>query len=721
MTTPPSTAAELSAAVLLDENTLLVLGHDATALPLSGTVRFGSESRVGTYQAVTWPDDGRVWFLATLQVEQVALLSLRRAALVGEAGQAHPLPLISRLALEPRELAAALAPAAPAHLATVVAFLRGQPAAARALTVVLATCAAPAGFIEIFGRLRGNELYLQGWSHGLPGGGAELLFETERCHANPAQIATYTRPDLSAPAHGIGIAVKVEEAFEPRDVRRVYYRRGETYGRLDVFENRLLWGDMESAAHVAAMLPQLQADPATHATLQRLAAPRYQGEETLSTLPVPVRMAFDLTAWVPGEGIFLAGWMLDPEARVDSIHVGGTAGYRARLDQTWVRSQRPDVSQGYAQDTLFAGRLRPGDDAHGFLVFVPCADSHPGELYLEITLRDGQAGFVPLRPIYPTAADIRRILSSFDLHHPDAERIVDRHVGPVVTAAGRGSRHEVRPTAIYAFGEPQPARLSVIVPVTATRTDIDVTMARLAVEPSLAGVELILAASPAAAAAVGPLLPRQARFYGLSGRLVAGDAADAVAAMAMGASVATSDLLLFMGSSVLPRQTGWLSQLEHLLTSVARGGAISPTLLYEDFSVRFAGARANGGAPPENAASLTAFSGYARHWLAKDAAHPDSAVPVHAIAGECCLIHRSAYQLVGGFSGDLVGPDFKALDLSLKLRAARLQCLWAAGIEMLAPDEAAGEPEYWARTGAMVDRWGFARKWSNLFARKDAA
>lgn len=714
-------AAELTAAVLLDENTLLVLGHDAKPLPAAGTVRFGTETANGSFQAVTWPGDGRTQFLATMRVEQVALLSLRRAALVGDDGQAHPLPLIARLALEPRELATALAPAARGHLAAVVAFLRGQPAAARALSVVLASCAEPDGFLEIFGRVRGGELYIQGWSRDLPGGAIELLFETERCLANPAQVATYTRPDLSAPAHGIGAAVRIVEGFEPRDVRRVYYRRGEAYGRLDVFENRLLWGDTETAGHVAAMLPQLQADPATHDALKRLGAPRFQGEETLSTMPVPLRTALDMAAWVPGEGVFLVGWMLDPERLAEAIHLGATSGFRTRLDELWTRSQRPDVSQGYAADPLFAGRLRPFDDAHGFIAFVPCADSQPGPLYLEISLRDGRTAFIPLHPSRPSAAEVRRILGSFDINHPDVERIVARHVGPIVSAAGRTAPVQPRPAANYGFGGTQASRLSVVVPVPAGRTDIDVTMARLAVEPSLEGVELILAASPAAAAAIGPLLPRQARFYGLSGRLVAGDAPDMYAAMALGAAAASSDLLLFLGSCVLPRQTGWIGQLERLLNSVPRGAAISPTLLYEDFSVRFAGARATGWAPPDSVAALTAYSGYARHWLAKDAARADAAVPVHAISGECCLVRRSAFEQVGGFSGDLVGPEFKAADLSLKLRAARLQCLWAPGIEMLAPDEAVGEPDYWARTGALVDRWGFEAKWSQLFTKREAA
>src|SRR5690606_19686151 len=141
---------------------------------------------------------------------------------------------------------------------------------------------------------------------------------------------------------------------------------------------------------------------------------------------------------------------------------------------------------------------------------------------------------------------------------------------------------------------------------------------------------------------------------------------------------------------VLPREAGWLGHLERLLRAAPRGAAISPTLLYEDLSIRFAGARASGWNPPRDAAALTSFAGYARHWLAKERARSDAAVPVHAIAAECCLSQRLAFEHVGGFSGDLVGSQFKSLDLSLKLRSARQQCLWAPGIEMLAPDEVVG-------------------------------
>ncbi len=709
-------AAELVAAVLLTENTLLVLGHDARPLPPVGDVDCGGDVPPGRFAAATWlGENGRHWSLVRVDIEQAALMALLPKRLRAD-GEAHALPEIRKLSLDLGGMVPALTEAMGANGGSILDFLRIHPATAKMVPSVLRAIAEPAGFIEIFGRTHGRELYLQGWSDRLTGGKAELVFESDRCTWYTGHVATYARPDLVAPAQGVAALVHLDDAPEPRDLRRVYFCHGTRYCRLEVYENRLLFADAETAAHVAAILPQLQADFDALAGLKRLAVPRFQGEETLSTLPLPVRAAIDMAYWVPGVGVFLTGWLLDPRRLVATVMVGGTAGFRMRVDDRWTRKQRPDVSQGYSQDPLFAGSLKPYDDGHGFLVFVPCADAHLGDAYLEIALHDGQVGFLPLSPTHPSAGDLRQILYSVDINHPDVERTVASHVGPIVAAIG-GRAGGAGALGTYSFGSPdERPNLSIIVPVPVGRTDIDVTIARLAAEPALAGVELLVTASAASAVALGPLLQRLARFYGLSGRLILTDSDDPFDGLAAGAAASNAELLLFLGATVLPREAGWLGHLERLLRSARRGAAISPTLLYEDLSIRFAGARANGWAPPRDAASLTTFAGYARHWLAKEQARPDTSVPVYAVAAECCLIQRLVFEHVGGFSGDLVGSQFKSLDLSLKLRAARQQCLWAPGIEMLAPDEVAGEPEYWMRTGSLVDRWGFDRKWSQLFA-----
>ena len=43
----------------------------------------------------------------------------------------------------------------------------------------------------------------------------------------------------------------------------------------------------------------------------------------------------------------------------------------ARLDQTWVRLPRPDVTEAFAGNPLFADHLRPWEQQHGFIAFVP--------------------------------------------------------------------------------------------------------------------------------------------------------------------------------------------------------------------------------------------------------------------------------------------------------------------------------------------------------------
>jgi GT2 family glycosyltransferase len=133
-------------------------------------------------------------------------------------------------------------------------------------------------------------------------------------------------------------------------------------------------------------------------------------------------------------------------------------------------------------------------------------------------------------------------------------------------------------------------------------------------------------------------------------------------------------------------------------------------LLYEDLSIRYAGsAPAQPGAPGGPGGPFApALAGYSRHWLTGT-----EAAPTEAIAAECCLIRRAAFEAVDGFSRDYAGPDFQAADFALRLRRIGAACLWTPAVTMYALDEDApadGEP-YWMKPARRIDAWRFAAKW----------
>ncbi|MFX5918554.1 hypothetical protein ABTE65_19090, partial [Acinetobacter baumannii] len=81
----------------------------------------------------------------------------------------------------------------------------------------------------------------------------------------------------------------------------------------------------------------------------------------MSQIQAPVRMGLDMAVRVPGAGLFVCGWLLDPTQAVRAVTVKG-GGMTARLDADWSRLGRKDVSDAFAHDPLFAGRLVPGND-----------------------------------------------------------------------------------------------------------------------------------------------------------------------------------------------------------------------------------------------------------------------------------------------------------------------------------------------------------------------
>jgi GT2 family glycosyltransferase len=258
--------------------------------------------------------------------------------------------------------------------------------------------------------------------------------------------------------------------------------------------------------------------------------------------------------------------------------------------------------------------------------------------------------------------------------------------------------------------------VSIIIPIEDQGSDLDVSLARFAGDPDFDSAEFVFVASRSTNEGLTRRLARQMEFYGLSGSLVLStEPIGYFEALDLGAREARADMLLFLSQSVLPDNTGWLSPLIAELKRQPFAAAASPTLLYEDHSIRYAGAGTNA-IPGLEDRSASSFAGYPRHWLADE-----ETTAAESLAAECCLIRRDRYLTAKGFSREFVGNDFSAADLSLRLGEAGLTCLWIPTVTLYAldPEEATEPRDYWTKPARRVDAWRFRAKWGMSASQPD--
>jgi GT2 family glycosyltransferase len=716
--------------VLLDSATLALLGWTLAPMPEAGEARFGADPGPrGVWRSLVWEEQdlgGRRYtrFFALLHFDNIAQLHAGPIRIVPEGGGDEALlPPIGRVDLDGALLASRLR--APCALGSVVFdFLReavARPPFADSERIeqfmlgLLRSTSQQNGFVEIFGRPECNGLLVQGWSFALGAGIHTLLIDHGALTACEAVVGTFARADLLESAHGIVAYFKDARDDAHLAVRRIYVRGEDGYIHLDLVDAPLRLQPADAVPHLRDMLPSVVGEPAVIRALKRICRPRFEGVDTQQIRETPVRVAIDRVLHVPGTGFLVAGWMLDPRRLVKLALLKSTANFYRRLHERWQRLPRPDVSDGFAADPGFGPHLRPGDDLHGFVCFVqrtePLAEGET--FYLELVLEDESCIFLPVAvDARPADLGARDILSGINIDDPAFDEIVARHLGPAVSEAFAHRSATGQALSVIPLGEPSSwAAVSIVVPVDGDGGDLDINLARFAGDPDLEAAEFVFVASRAAADALARRLRHQMAFYGFAGSLVVtAEPLGQFEALELGAAHGRGELLLFLAQTVFPQEPGWLWDLIAQLNADPDAVAVSPTLLYEDLSIRYAGQslRHEAHTDPSDEPSR-GFTGYPHHWL-----QADKARRVEAIAGECCLVRRDVFTAAGGFSREFAGPEFKAADLALRLVRAGAACLWAPMVTMFALDtEAPAEPQdYWMKPAQRVDAWRFAAKWA---------
>ncbi|WP_114944108.1 glycosyltransferase family 2 protein [Microvirga calopogonii] len=561
------------------------------------------------------------------------------------------------------------------------------------------------GWIEVIGSIDTGQVFLQGWATDLPCDRVHVLAAHEGLMAGEFKSASVPRSDLGEQGKGfLGLLDTGTSVIDPGRLKKVFFRGRDGWRSLEVYDRRVLLSPTDVPAHIRDGLVRAHANPDTMLTLRR-AGERFDGRDTVSDLKVPVRIGMDMVAEIPGGGILVAGWMLDPEGHVDSLTLR-TGATQQRIDDTWTRLPRSDVSSAFQHNSLFAGRLDPARNDHGFLAFVPglpAAAEVP--VYFEMAVGDAVA-FYPLTPLRGMSRrSLERLISPLDPRTAAAGAAIERHIGPMMQAmaAPAPAVTEIRD---FDFDDSEAGRALVI----GAGIDVEeaaVTLSLLALDAETKDMPIIVAAPLEAFDSIAPEAERLSRFYGIKVRVIgATGVQDACDAFEAAIQATRAETLIFLAAGVLPRQAGWISSLERAYRNRGGKALISPTILYEDNSIRFAGTWLD----QEEQKLVDRYIGYPRDVVR-------GSQPTEVIAGSlsCCIVSRESIASVGGFTRSYLGAGEKGRDLCLKMRLGGTPAVWLPDVEMISADNDVGPSAFPAhRLAQKVDRWSFDRKWSLL-------
>jgi hypothetical protein len=682
-------AGGIIAATMLGKGAALVLGWHRDRLPRRGVASGGEGEARGPFRLTAWAHEepGLCWFLAAIQLHGAlpppgALVTLHAQGMPDRMLSTWPAELIG--ARELTEEVARRATARPGDVALFLAELVEQAPRGTVLRGILrrflGSAGAEDGAIEIAGR-HGTMLVLQGWGTAEPG--AQAVFAEGPVVRVPIMLATFARPDIPLPATGLVEALTLPEPWQGGPPQSLHVIADGRVRRRSLVAVPQLLGSLETAAHLAEMMKRLDADPEALASLGRAARPPYEGHETLSRAAAPLSAAVDLCAAIPGVGVYVAGWLLDPGVAVASVSLCCEGGFAARLDDVWTRVARPDVVAGASADQRFATMA---GDTHGFAAFVPCVLPEAcSDLHLAFELAGGGVAYLPVHAAAgPSRALLQRIAASIDLHKATGLAVVEAQLSPLVATAAMVEAG----TAAGVLRAPRPSRIALILPLPEPEAPPAAMLSPFLNDPPVPGEEeLVLVLGPAWRGPALAELLAVIDLYGLcAGIVIAEERISIAEGWEIGAEATRTPLLLCLPGTGLSAVTGWRKALAATLPEGAEHEArvIVPTLLYEDGSVRSTGfdrliatdappylrLRRPHAGMPHAAIGVADRSGAARRGA--------------VLAG--ALVTREAHRRGGGFARFGLRTQAQETGFFLRLADAGGICIWQGDIAIVAPE-----------------------------------
>ncbi|MGI9336122.1 MAG: glycosyltransferase family 2 protein [Gammaproteobacteria bacterium] len=600
------------------------------------------------------------------------------------------------------------------------AALRTDARAQRVLHSLLASTARSDGVAQTVSSPRRGDVFVQCRATQLNANVRYLVSEANGLAVEACEVATVADEGAHGNRRAFVLLIAGSRDLNPNRLQRLYFRNAQGWFALEVPEEVRRLEGPSALAHARELIPRMRGSDRIVARLTELARPRYERRNTLTEMAaLPVRLTVN-HALSSTQGMLLVGFLLDPKRLVTCVMLRSDSTLEERLDASWLRSERPDVSKAFAEVVPFAGRLIPGEDRHGFVVHVPAvAAGHSGvEFYIELTFRDGSIAFVPLVVrLCPTQADLRSLLSHFNPKDRCAASQLEHHLAPFVRAACADAHGTLESNTVAAFG-PAPALrdFTVLMPVTSALAQLDACLAQLAVHGDTHGRLIVVVVPDSVGAELSSRASRLAEFYGHSVVLLGCDGApDRVSALQLAAEYAETDWLLALAPDIYAHARGWVAALERAADETPGLDFVSPSLLYEDGSIRFAG-RAPAGAvdlgtllcgqsPP---ALRSNYEGYPRAWLARAASQlANQSAPGASLL--CCLMRTAAFASVAESTASYVEADAREALFWERAAQGGYASAWTPAVELTALDETLELPqEHWRMCASIVDRWNLA-------------
>jgi len=632
------------------------------------------------------------------------------ALLVGRPGRPlrlilapKPLPLEAFLA----ELAGDAGQAFPSVVDGLLEVLLSgapNPRRLRAVSMLLQTVARPGGFVEVMGSLEGDGIFMQGWTSHFAAGRVSLLIAHGGLSTAHLEAGTFERDDLGEGARGFFGLLEDCRAQHPGEIERLYFRGNDGWRALEVYERYVLLEPITVPGHLRDGLQRGSAPQTTVDKLRR-ASQRFDGRDTVCLLAEPVRAGIDAATIVDETGVLIIGWLFDPERKVDAVSLR-SGSQSCAIDRLWTRVPRPDVTAAFMEDPRFGPALASRRNSHGFIVFAPKLVPEPGQpLYLTFEVQGTGPAFLPLDAGRGQARrSLERILGLLDPRSSTASAVVERQIAPALQAAEIAPPRPAETTDIGGFEAEAP--LGLVVGLDHRPRELSALFALLAMDPEVRPLPIVLAAPSESFDRIGAEARRLARFYRLSMRLVAVEGVeDACDAIEAGVRACRFQTVALLSGAAQIRMPGWLGRLERAYR--ARGGqcVASPTLLFEDNSIRWAGAWLEG--EGQNRRIANRFVGYPL-----DAIGNLGPMEVAAGASECCVLSRAAFVEAGGFARNYFTTAEKGLDLCLKLRMQGAPSLWVPEVEVYAVDDGETAAPHLGALAQLADRTSFDRRWA---------